>query len=234
MADKPVALIVGGGSGIGADAARKLVENGYSVGVMSSSGKGETLGNELGGLGFTGSNLVVAELEKFVSLALEKFGRIDAVVNCTGHGPKGPVEAISDEDWHLGMDYYMLNVVRMTRLVLPTMLTQQSGSIVNISTFAAIEPDPDFPTSAVFRAALAGYTKLFADKYAAQGIRMNNILPGFIDSLPEKTERVARIPAGRYANVREFSEAIAFFVSDASSYITGQNIRVDGGLTRSV
>jgi NAD(P)-dependent dehydrogenase (short-subunit alcohol dehydrogenase family) len=234
MADKPVALIVGGGSGIGADAARKLAETGYDVAVMSSSGKGEALGKELGGLGFTGSNLVVADLEKFVALAMEKFGRIDGVVNCTGHGPKGPVDEISDEDWHLGMDYYMLNVVRMTRIVLPIMQAQKSGSIVNISTFAAFEPDPDFPTSAIFRSALAGYTKLFTNKFAAQGIRMNNILPGFIDSLPEKEDRVARIPAGRYARVEELSETVAFFISDASSYITGQNIRVDGGLTASV
>ena len=231
---KPVALIVGGGSGIGADAARKLADRGYDVGVMSSSGKGEALGEELGGLGFTGSNLVVADLEKFVELAMEKYGRIDAVVNCTGHGPKGPVDEISDEDWHLGMDYYMLNVVRMTRLVLPTMRQQKSGSIVNISTFATFEPDADFPTSAVFRSALAGYTKLFSNKFAAEGIRMNNVLPGFIDSLPEKEDRVARIPAGRYANVRELSDTIAFFISDASSYITGQNLRVDGGLTASV
>lgn len=234
MTDKSVALIVGGGSGIGADAARKLAEDGYAVAVMSASGKGEALGKELGGLGFTGSNLVVSDLEAFAQLALEQYGRIDAVVNCTGHGPKGAVDEISDEDWHLGMDYYMLNVVRMTRIVLPTMLKRKSGSIVNISTFAAFEPDPDFPTSAVFRAALASYAKLFADKYAADGIRMNNILPGFIDSLPEKADRVARIPAGRYAKVRELSETIAFFVSDASSYITGQNIRVDGGLTHSV
>ena len=234
MADKNVAMIVGGGSGIGADAARLLAEKGYDVGVMSSSGKGEALGVELGGLGFTGSNLVVSDLERFVSAAMQKFGRIDAVVNCTGHGPKGPVMDISDEDWHSGMDYYMLNVVRMTRLVLPHMQKQGKGSIVNISTFAAFEPDPDFPTSAIFRAALAGYTKLFTNQYAAEGIRMNNILPGFIDSLPEKEDRVARIPAGRYANVRELSETVAFMVSDASSYINGQNIRVDGGLTHSV
>lgn len=232
--EKPVALVVAGGSGIGADAARLLAERGYHVGVMSSSGKGEALGVELGGVGFTGSNLVVEDLQRFVSLALEKFGRIDAVINCTGHGPKGPVDEISDADWHLGLDYYMLNVVRMTRVVLPTLLEQNSGSIVNVSTFAAFEPDPDFPTSAVFRAALAGYTKLFASKYAAQGIRMNNVLPGFIDSLPEKEERVSRIPAGRYAKVRELSETIAFLASDASSYITGQNLRVDGGLTASV
>lgn len=234
MTDKKVALVVGGGSGIGADAARNLKAKGYEIGVMSSSGKGEVLGKELGGLGFTGSNLVVADLEKFVSLAMDQFGRIDGVVNCAGHGPKGAVEEISDEDWHLGMDYYMLNVVRMTRIVLPIMQKQKSGSIVNISTFAAFEPDPDFPTSAVFRAALAGYTKLFTTKYADQNIRMNNILPGFIDSLPEKEDRVARIPAGRYARVEELSETISFFISDASSYITGQNIRVDGGLTASV
>ena len=234
MSDKPVALIVGGGSGIGADAARKLSDTGYHVAVMSSSGKGEALGNELGGLGFTGSNLVVADLENFVSQAMDKFGQIDGVVNCTGHGPKGPVMEISDEDWHLGMDYYMLNVVRMTRLVLPIMQKQKAGSIVNISTFAVFEPDADFPTSAIFRAALAGYTKLFTDKYAADGVRMNNVLPGFINSLPEKEDRLARIPAGRYADVRELSDTIAFFISRESSYIMGQNIRVDGGLTASV
>jgi len=234
MSKKPVALIVGGGSGIGADAARKLSETGYDVAVMSSSGKGEALGNELGGLGFTGSNLVVADLEKFVSQAMDKYGRIDGVVNCTGHGPKGAVMEISDEDWHLGMDYYMMNVVRMTRLVLPIMQKQKVGSIVNISTFAAFEPDPDFPTSAIFRAALAGYTKLFTDKYAADGVRMNNVLPGFINSLPEKDDRLARIPAGRYADVRELSDTIAFFIGKESSYIMGQNIRVDGGLTASV
>ncbi len=231
---KQVALVVGGGSGIGADAAKTLTADGYDVGVMSLSGKGEALGKELGGIGFTGSNLVVADLEKFVNLAMDTYGRIDAVVNCAGHGPKGEVDEISDEDWHLGMDYYMLNVVRMTRLVLPIMQKQQTGSIVNISTFAVFEPDPDFPTSAVFRAALAGYTKLFSTKYAAQGIRMNNILPGFIDTLPEKEDRVERIPAGRYARVQELSKVIAFYVSDDSSYVTGQNIRVDGGLTASV
>ncbi len=231
---KPVALIVGGGSGIGADAAKMLASRGYDVGVMSSSGKGEALGKELGGLGFTGSNLMPEDLEAFVMAAMDRFGRIDAVVNCTGHGPKGDIDAISDADWHLGMDYYLMNVIRMTRLVTPIMTGQKRGSIVNISTFATFEPDPDFPTSAVFRASLATYSKLYSTKHASSGIRMNNVLPGFIDSLPEKPDRVARIPAGRYAAVSELSETIFFLVSDASSYITGQNIRVDGGLTASV
>jgi NAD(P)-dependent dehydrogenase (short-subunit alcohol dehydrogenase family) len=230
----PVAMIIGGGSGIGADSARKMSEMGYDVAVFSSSGKGEALGKELGGLGFTGSNLVVADLEAFVAATRERFGRIDAVINCAGHGPKGPIMEISDEEWHLGMDYYFMNIVRITRLVLPIMQSQGKGSIVNISTFAVFEPDPDFPTSAVFRASLASYTKLFSTKYAAEGIRMNNILPGFINSLPEKQDRLDRIPAGRYADVRELTETVAFMASDASSYTTGQNIRVDGGLTASV
>lgn len=231
---KQVALIVGGGSGIGADAARKMAAEGWDVAVMSSSGKGEALGLELGGLGFTGSNLVVADLEAFVAAAIDRFGRVDAVINCTGHGPKGPVDEISDDEWHLGMDYYMLNVVRMVRLVQPIMIEQGAGSIVNISTFAAFEPDPDFPTSAIFRASLAGYTKLWTNKFASAGLRMNNVLPGFIDSLPEKEDRVARIPAGRYAKVEELSNVIAFLASDASTYVNGQNLRVDGGLTASV
>jgi len=230
----PVAMIVGGGSGIGADSARKMSEMGYDVAVFSSSGKGEALGKELGGLGFTGSNLMVADLEAFVAATMERFGRIDAVINCAGHGPKGPIMEISDEDWNLGMDYYFLNIVRITRVLAASMQNQGKGSIVNISTFAVFEPDPDFPTSAVFRASLASYTKLFSTKYAAESIRMNNILPGFINSLPEKQDRLDRIPAGRYADVRELTETVAFMASDASSYITGQNLRVDGGLTASV
>ncbi len=229
-----VAMIVGGGSGIGADAARALNEDGFDVAVMSSSGKGKAVGEGLGGLGFTGSVLNPNDLKAFVDATMNRFGRIDAVINNTGHGPKGDILEITDEDWHLGMDYYLLNVIRMARLVTPIMLDQGIGSIVNISTFAAFEPDPDFPTSAVFRAGLAGFTKLFADQNAQDRVRMNNILPGFINSLPEKQDRVDRIPMERYADVRELSEAIVFLASERSSYITGQNLRVDGGLTRSV
>ena len=114
------------------------------------------------------------------------------------------------------------------------MLDQRGGSIVNISTYAVFEPDPAFPTSGVFRAGLAAFTKLFADRYAPDNLRMNNVLPGFIDSLPEKETFRARIPMARYGQVSEISETVAFLASDKSNYITGQNIRVDGGITRSV
>ncbi len=234
MSNGKTAMIVGGGSGMGAAAARKLAENGYQVAVMSSSGKGEALGRELGGLGFTGSNLSTDDLKRFTDATMERFGRIDALVNGAGHGPKGDVLALSDEDWHTGMDFYLLNVVRATRLVTPIMQAQKSGSIVNISTYATFEPEAAFPTSGVFRAGLAAFTKLFCDKYAEDNLRMNNVLPGFIDSLPEKEERRARIPMGRYGSAEEVAELIAFLAGEKSGYITGQNIRIDGGITRSV
>ena len=219
---------------MGAGAARKLAEDGYQVAILSSSGKGENLARELGGIGVTGSNQSNDDLRRLVDLAVGKWGRIDVLVNSAGHGPRAAILDLSDEDWHAGMEVYFLNVVRPTRLVTPVMLQQDGGTIINISTFAAFEPDPVFPTSGVFRAGLAAYTKLFADRYAADNIRMNNILPGFIDSLPEKEEFRARIPMQRYGKTDEISAVVAFLASDGAGYITGQNIRVDGGITRSV
>ncbi len=234
MKDESVALVVGGGSGMGADTARRLANDGWCIGILSSSGKGEILAKELGGVGVTGSNQSVQDLAKLVDTSVEKWGRIDAVVSSAGHGPKGSILEISDEDWHMGMDVYLMNVIRIARLVTPIMQRQGGGAYVNISTYAAFEPEAAFPTSGVFRAGLAAFTKLFSDKYAADNIRMNNVLPGFIDSLPESEERRSRVPLGRYGRVDEVSELIAFLASDRSSYITGQNIRIDGGITRSV
>lgn len=234
MTVEKVALITAGGSGMGADAARKLADDGFKVGILSSSGKGEALGNELGGFGVTGSNLDQEALNALVEGAKDRWGRIDVLVNSAGHGPKGPVLEISDDDWHQGMEVYLMNVIRPTRLVTPTMQSQGGGAIINISTFAAFEPDPLFPTSGVFRAGLAAFTKLYSDKYAPENVRMNNVLPGFIDSLPETEDRKARIPMGRYGLASEVSSLISWLASKEGSYMTGQNLRIDGGLTRAV
>ena len=234
MPHTKVALITAGGSGIGAGAARKLSLDGFEIAVLSSSGKGEALATELGGVGVTGSNLSNADLQSLVDKAIAKWGRIDVLVNSAGHGPKGPVLEISDEDWHRGLDVYLLNVIRPTRLVTPIMQGLGGGSIINISTFATFEPDPLFPVSGVFRAGLASFTKLFADRYSTDNIRMNNVLPGFIDSLPETEDRRARIPMGRYGKVSEIASMISWLASEDGAYMTGQNLRIDGGLTRSV
>ncbi len=233
MSEK-VALVTAAGSGIGAGIARLLHDKGYKLAILSSSGKGEALARELGGIGITGSNLDTGDLERFVATALSTFGRIDGVVNSAGHGPKGRLLELSDDDWLLGMQVYFMNVVRMCRLVTPVFEASGGGAIVNISSFSAFEPDLSFPTSSAFRSSLAAFTKLYADEYAAKKIRMNNILPGFIDSLPEKEHFRNRIPMGRYGSVAEIAETAAFLLSDGASYITGQNIRVDGGITRSV
>ena len=235
MTETKVALITAGGSGMGADSARALAADGFKVAILSSSGKGEALAQELGGVGVTGTNQSVDDLQRLVDLAMETWGRIDVLVNSAGHGPRAPVLELTDADWHTGMDVYFLNVVRPTRLVTPIMQGQGGGTIINISTFAAFEPSPVFPTSGVFRAGLAAFAKLFADKYAAENIRMNNVLPGFIDSLPEKDEFRALIPMGRYGHsLTEIASVVAFLASAGGGYITGQNIRVDGGITRSV
>ena len=229
-----VALVTAGGSGMGAAAARKLAETGHAVAILSSSGKGEALAEELGGLGVTGSNQSEDDLKKLVDGAMERWGRVDVLVNSAGHGPRAPVLELTDEDWHTGLDVYMLSAVRPTRLMTPIMVEQKAGTIINISTFAAFEPDPVFPTSGVFRAGLAAFCKLYSDKYAPDNVRMNNVLPGFIDSLPEKEAFRERIPMERYGKVEEIAETIAFLASEGAGYITGQNIRVDGGITRSV
>ncbi|ABQ33140.1 SDR family oxidoreductase [Bradyrhizobium sp. BTAi1] len=234
MAEQRVALVTAGGSGMGAAAARRLAADGFQVGILSSSGKGEALATELGGLGVTGSNKSNDDLKRLVDGAMRRWGRIDVLVNSAGHGPRAPILELSDEQWHTGLDTYLLNVIRPSRLVTPIMQTQKNGAIINISTAWTFEPSAMFPTSAVFRAGLASFTKIFADSYAADNIRMNNVLPGWIDSLPATEERRSSVPMARYGKAEEIAATIAFLASDGAAYITGQNIRVDGGLTRSV
>jgi NAD(P)-dependent dehydrogenase (short-subunit alcohol dehydrogenase family) len=232
--DAKVAVVTAGGSGMGAASARRLAADGFKVAILSSSGKGEALAAELGGLGITGSNQVPADLERLVEAVMTRWGRIDVLVNSAGHGPRAPILDITDEDWHRGMEVYFLNVARAARLVTPIMVARKGGTIINISTAWVFEPSAMFPTSAVFRAGLAAYTKVFADTYAADNVRMNNVLPGWIDSLPATEERRQSVPMRRYGTSEEIAATVAFLASDGAGYITGQNIRVDGGLMRSV
>lgn len=234
MTVEKVAVIVAGGSGMGAAAAEKLASEGFRVAILSSSGKGEALANRLGGLGITGSNQSVDDLQQLIDATLARWGRIDVLVNSAGHGPRAPILELSDDAWQQGMETYFLNVVRAVRLVTPIMQQQGGGSIINISSAWTFEPTDMFPTSAVFRAGLASFSKIFADTYAAENIRINSILPGWIDSLPKTDERRDSVPMQRYGTAAEVAATIAFLASPDAAYITGQNLRVDGGVTRSV
>ncbi len=237
--DQKVAVITGGGRGMGAAIARELHGRGYALALLSPSDSAERLAAELGGapgapgaLGLKGSTAEAGDLEALVAAALEAHGRIDAVVNHTGGPPKGDLIAISDDDWRRGVDLILLSVVRMARLVTPVMERQGGGAIVNITTFSAFEPSLAFPVSSVLRAGIGAYTKLYSDRYARAGIRMNSLLPGYVDSLGHTPETAAQVPLGRIGTVEEIAKTAAFLLSDDAGYITGQNIRVDGGLTR--
>jgi len=232
--NKPVAIVTASGKGMGAAIARELSASGYRLALLSNSGGAETLAKELDGIGITGSISSPEDLFRLVEQTIETYGRVDAVVNNSGHPPKGELLEISDEDWKIGLEILFLNVVRMARLVVPQMLSQGGGAFVNISTFSAFEPELSFPVSSSLRSAMGSFTKLFANRYAADGIRMNNILPGYVDSYPETEDLINKIPMKRFGSVKEIAKTTRFLLSEDAGYLTGQNIRVDGGLTRSV
>lgn len=228
-----VALITGAGRGIGAAVAREMAARGHAVVLMSPSENCERLAAELGGVAHRGVAQEPADLKAVVDLAMATHGRIDAVLNHTGHPPKGHLLEISDENWDLANDMIVKSVIRMARLVTPVMEAQGGGSIVNVTTYAAFEPSPWFPASCVYRAGVSTFTKLYADRYGPKNIRMNCLMPGFTDSLD--VGKFAELTAlKRIARVEEQAKAAAFLLTDESSYVTGQSLRVDGGITRHV
>ena len=233
MPDK-VAIITAASQGIGAACAKELKGKNYELVLFSRSEKILQLAEDLNVKGMQGDISSRKDLEHLVDFTLDNYGRIDGLVNNTGHVPKGELLEISDENWHQSLDMILLNVTRLAQMVVPEMLKVEKGSIVNISTFAAYEPSLTFPISSVLRAALGSYTKLFAERYASQGIRMNSVLPGYIDSYPLDKEGIDRIPLKRQGSVNEIAKTVSFLLSEDAGYITGQNIRVDGGITRSV
>ena len=234
MATGKVAIVTAAGRGMGAAIARELAAQGWSLALLSPSGAAERLAGELGGFGLTGSVTEPGDLERLVDGTMDRHGRIHAVVNNTGPVPKGDLLDHDDDAWHASLDMVLLNVVRMARLVTPVMRAQGGGAIVNVSTFSAFEPSLDYPVSSTLRAGLGSFTKLYAERYAADNVRMNNVLPGFIDSLPHGEDKAAKVPMRRIGSVEEIAKTAAFLLGDGAGYITGQNLRVDGGLTRGV
>ncbi|OGT31425.1 MAG: hypothetical protein A3E87_03610 [Gammaproteobacteria bacterium RIFCSPHIGHO2_12_FULL_35_23] len=233
MTDKKVAIVTGAGKGMGAAIARELCNKHYELVLFSPSGATE-LAQELKAVSIKGSVTSNEDLTLLISKTINEFGRIDAVVNSTGHPAQGAIIDITDTDWVAGMELVFLNVVRLARLITPHFLKQGKGAIVNISTFAAIEPEANYPISSTMRAALASYVKLYADAYAKYGIRMNNLLPGFIESYEIDNLTREKIPMRRAGKLEEIAKTAVFLLSEGAGYITGQNIRVDGGLTRSL
>lgn len=231
---KKVILVTAASRGIGKACAEALAGDQHKLILMSRSDDLFPLADRLDARPIKGSVDSAQDIERVVGFTYEKYGRIDAVINNTGHASKGKLIDLSDEDWKGGLDLLLLNVIRMSRMVTPIMKNQGGGSIVNISTFAAKEPSLDFPVSSVMRAALSNYTKLFAGEYGAHKIRMNNVLPGYIDSYPADLKTIEQIPLLRQGKPSEVADLVKYLALDNSSYITGQDFIIDGGLTRSI
>lgn len=229
-----ICLIVGGGRGMGAAIAREMSGRGYQLALSSPSDSCERLADELDGIAHRGLAENSHDLDALVEKTMSHYGRIDAVCLHVGGPPKGDLLDISEEDWDQAHRMVLKPVIHLAKAVTPIMQKQGHGSFLNITTFSAFEPSLTFPTSSVYRVGVSSFTKLYSDRYAADNIRMNCLLPGFTDSLdlPQKFADMA--PMGRLAKAEEQAKAAAFLLTDDSSFITGQSLRSDGGLTRQI
>ena len=225
-------LVIGGGRGMGAATAREMHKRGYRLSLMSPSESCEQLAEDLKAVAFRGKAENKENLKSIVSFTMEKYGRIDSVLVHVGGPPKGDLLEIDDGDWDKANQMIIKPVISVAKLVTPIMLEQGGGSIVNITTFSAFEPSLTFPTSSVYRAGVSSFTKLFSERYGAKNIRMNCLLPGFTDSLNLPDELAQLSSLKRLARAEEQAKVAAFLLTDDSSYITGQSIRSDGGVTR--
>ncbi|MFG2208128.1 SDR family oxidoreductase [Streptomyces sp. NPDC048638] len=230
----PVAIVTAAGSGIGRGMATELAKAGYRLSLLDIGDSVEDLARELGGIATVGSLTAPDDLARLVGTTVERYGQIDAVLNGAGHARNDDLLEVTDEEWHDGLDMLLLSVVRMARLVTPYMEAAGKGAFVNLSSYTAFEPLGVIPVNSSLRAALGSFTKLYADRYAAKNIRMNSILPGYVDSWPKDADFLAKIPAGRYATTEEIGKLARFLVSDDAAYINGASLRIDGGAARSL
>ena len=248
MSDLKVAIMTGTGQGIGAGCAREMAKAGYKVSLMSPSNRSVELAAELGGIGRQGSVLEVEDLQAMVDDTMQAYGRIDAVVSNMGHGggvPEeiktvgfdpdfdGPLLELDDDLWHESLDMYVLNVVKLARIVTPIYIEQNGGAFVNISSMNTVEPRAPYPMS-MLGGALHSFSKLYGDRYARYNIRMNNLMPGFCENVNLSEFARKSIPAQRAATFEEIGQACVFLASHEARYINGQSILSDGGMNRAV
>jgi NAD(P)-dependent dehydrogenase (short-subunit alcohol dehydrogenase family) len=234
-----VCVVTGSTAGIGHEAARQLVEEGAHV---------VTSGRREGGIG---ELHVVADLaqpgepERLIAAALDRFGRIDCLVNNVGGTDIRRFDELTDADWEASFQLNLMSAVRATRAVLPAMRERGGGSIVNVSSSAGKRPSMSMPDYSVMKAGLLSFSRLVADLYSKDGIRCNAVTPGPTateawmgegglaeqqgdrDAVLEKV--AAGRPIGRLAQPEEVAAVVVFLCSDRASYVTGAAWSADGG-----
>lgn len=227
---KKVAIVTAASRGIGAGCARELTAQGYSVSLLARTESVLSLAQELGGIAAQGSMTEAKDLERLVQTTLDKFGRIDAVVNSFGDPPRLDLLDISAAMWRENFEMLFLSVVRIAQLVTEPMRQQGGGAIVNISACDSQEPELGTPFSGTLRAAMEGFTKLYAKRYRAERIRMNSVAPFFVADNMEELEGwdvPSDLMWGRPATHSELAKTVAFLLSDDAKFITGTTLKVD-------
>ena len=254
-----VFMVAASSKGLGFGIARELAKNGATVCIASrTKNEVEVAAQKLR----TETNATVhasvfdasdaMSIESWVTEVIQAFERIDGLVVNAGGPPPGNFGDFSDDDWQDAFDLTLMSAVRMIRGVLPIMRSGGGGSVLTITSLSVKEPINGLLLSNVFRSGVASLVKSLANELASENIRVNNLIPGRIDTdrvkaldknLAEKqgipVEKIKQqnesaIPLGRYGTIEEFGKAGAFLLSDAASYITGASLVVDGGLLKGV
>jgi 3-oxoacyl-[acyl-carrier protein] reductase len=242
--DGKVALVTGASQGIGLGIARELADEGARVAVSSRTReKIDAAAGEIGARPYVHDTLDLDAAPALIEAVERDLGPIEILIANTGGPPGGDPLEFTREQWEAAHRELVLAPIEMIELVVPGMRERGFGRIVSVSSSAAREPIPTLLLSSAHRPGLLAAFKTLAQKLAADGITLNTILPGRIatDRIShlhgsiEKAQQVAReeIPAGRLGTAEEIAAAAAFFCSERASYVTGQALLVDGGLTRS-
>ena len=249
--DGKVVLITGGTDGLGAALADRLAEEGARVAVCgrdpdrlaATEHRLRTAGGDA--LAVQADVTCLPDLERFVSAAVDRWGRLDGLVNNAGKSAAGRVDQVSDEDWVDDLNLKVLGAIRCTRLAVPHLVAAGGGAIVNVLAVAGKAPGPASLPTAASRAAGLAITKAASKDLGGHGIRVNAVLIGLVESgqwrrrahaagqtedeLYRQLAQHAGIPLGRVGRSEEFADLVAYLLSDRSSYVTGSAINLDGG-----
>jgi 3-oxoacyl-[acyl-carrier protein] reductase len=240
-----IALVTGSGRGIGKAIAQRLSEGGATIVINDISDSAEATAEEIRSTGKSGLFVKAnvsssSDVNQMIDKIIDTYGRLDILVNNAGITRDQLTIRMTDEEWDAVININLKSVFLCTRAALKYMMKQRYGKIINISSISGIIGNPGQINYCAAKAGIIGITRTVAKEMASRHITVNAITPGFIETdmtqkIPEsiKEEAKKRIPVGYFGNPKDIAEAVAFFASDASRYITGQYLNVDGGITTS-